>query len=113
MTSKADLARYDQLRRIGCLPCLKDRILSQIDVHHLTDKGTRKLSGGNQASLPLCPWHHRSLPPDGWKISDAYEYYGPSLRLHKREFVQRYGTERALLDETNSLIAKNQETSNS
>jgi hypothetical protein len=104
VTSKSDLARYDALRRIGCLPCLKDRIRSEIDIHHLTDKGTRKLSGGNKASIPCCPWHHRGQPPDGWRPSDAYEFYGPSLRLQKREFTARYGTERELLAEVDALI---------
>lgn len=104
MTTKSDLARYDKLHSMGCLPCAKDRIFSQIDVHHLTDKGTRKLSGGNKASIPCCPWHHRGQPPDGWRVSDAYEFYGPSLRLHKREFIARYGTERQLLAEVDQQI---------
>ena len=103
--SKSDLARYDNLRRIGCLACRKDgRRYSQIDVHHLVDKGTRKHSGGNKATLPLCPWHHRGLPVDGYLCGSMYLLYGPSLALQKREFKRRYGDERELLAEVDALI---------
>jgi hypothetical protein len=104
MSSKSDLARYDQLRRIGCIACAKHGRKSEIDVHHLVDKGTRKHSGGNKATLPLCPWHHRGLTCDGWLCGSMYLIFGPSLALHKREFKKRYGTERDLLSEVDALI---------
>lgn len=106
MSSKRDRIRYDQLRRIGCIACRKGGRFSQIDVHHLVDRGTRKHSGGNEASLPLCPHHHRNQPPDGMRPSEAYRLYGPTLRSHKREFIERYGNERELLAEVNSLIER-------
>ncbi len=106
MTSKRDSARYDRLQRIGCIACRKEGRHSQIDVHHLVDRGTRKLSGGNGASLPLCPHHHRNQPPDGMRPSQAYQIYGPTLRAHKREFLERYGTERQLLAEVDALVER-------
>lgn len=104
MASKADLTRYDHLRRIGCLACLKDGRRSDIDVHHIVDKGYRSLSGGNRATLPLCPWHHRGQPPSSLRPSEAHVVYGPSLALQKREFIKRYGSERQLLAEVDALI---------
>ncbi len=104
MSSASDQRRYDALRRIGCLACRKQGRYSQIDVHHLVDFGSRKASGGNKASVALCPHHHRNQPPGDMRPSEAYLILGPTLRAHKREFIQRYGTERALLAETNKLI---------
>ena len=48
--------------------------------------------------IPLCPFHHRGVgnPPFGG---------APSLALSKRLFVQRYGTEKELLAETERLLA--------
>lgn len=104
MTSKADKQRFDKLHRIGCIACRKNGQFSDIDVHHLVDRGYRKHSGGNKATLPLCPHHHRNQPPDGWRPSEAYAFYGPSLAKHKREFIARYGSERELLAEVDQLI---------
>ena len=106
MTSKADKARYDKLHAIGCIACRKDGRQSQIQVHHLVDNGTRKLSGGNKSTLPLCPWHHDGVPPSGFRLSEAYAIYGPSLSLEKKAFIRRYGTERSLLAEVDALIVK-------
>jgi hypothetical protein len=104
VTSKADQRRFDALHRIGCVACRKDGRYSQIQVHHLVDKGTRKLSGGNQASLPLCPWHHVGQPADDCSVNYMYTVYGPSLRLHKKEFNHTYGSQRQLLEEVNLII---------
>ena len=104
MSSKPDQKRYDKLRLIGCIACRRQGRYSQIDVHHLVDKGTRKHSGGNKATLPLCPWHHRGETCDGWLCGSMYLIFGPSLALHKREFKKRYGTERELLAEVDELI---------
>lgn len=106
MTSKSDLARYEQLRRIGCVACRKEGRYSQIDVHHIVDKGYRKHSGGNKATLPLCPWHHRGIPLEGMRINETCSLIGPCLAKHKRDFVARYGTERQLLAEVDALIAR-------
>lgn len=104
MSGKADITRYDRLQRIGCVACRKNGRYSQVDVHHLVDKGTRKHSGGNKATLPLCPWHHRGVPVDGYLCGSMCLLYGPSLALQKREFKRRFGTERELLAEVDALI---------
>lgn len=89
--------RFDRLQRIGCVACLLEDIHSQADIHHIVDKGYRKHSGGDEATIPLCPYHHRGLIPDGMSLIDAEMMYGPSLALSKRDFVSRFGSERALL----------------
>lgn len=98
MTS--DEKRYDQLQRLGCVPCRTLHIFSQIDVHHIVE-GYRL---GNKFTLPLCPWHHRGMPPDDWSNSDAAAHYGPSMKHSKGAFVERFGTERQLLEQTDELI---------
>lgn len=91
-----------------CIACVVDgRGLrcGRVEVHHLVDKGNRRASGGHSASIPLGAWHHRGLPPDvRMTLKRAEETYGPSLALSKRAFVERYGTERALLAKINEIL---------
>ena len=89
--------RFDRLQRIGCVACLLEDIHSQCDIHHIVDKGSRRHSGGDEATIGLCPYHHRGVLPDGMSRADAEMMYGPSLALSKRDFVSRFGSERALL----------------
>ncbi len=101
-----DERRFDALRKLGCIACLigLDRY-SQPDIHHIVDNGYRKHSGGNQATIPLCPYHHRGIPAEGCDYRYMREIYGPSLRLESREFHRIYGTERYLLGYVNQLLA--------
>lgn len=106
MTTKAQKRRFLRLQDVGCICCLKEGFTGvPVDVHHLVDKGYRKHSGGHDATLPLCPWHHRGEPPSGLTVSEALFVAGPSLALNKKLFVQTYGTERELLEEVNAGIA--------
>jgi hypothetical protein len=94
-----------RLQDMGCICCAMERLpVEPADMHHIVDKGYRKHSGGNKATLPLCPWHHRGQPRDGFSEDTAKLAYGPSLKLHKRQFIQRYGTERELLAEVDRRI---------
>ena len=74
------------------------------EAHHIVDNGYRRLSGGHQATIPLCPWHHRGEPLADVTVRATKELLGPSLARHKREFVARFGTERELLEKVNDLI---------
>jgi hypothetical protein len=82
------------------------RIIYPTEAHHLVDKGYRIHSGGHMATLPLCRWHHRGEPLEGWKISLMLSQCGPSLALHKRDFVKRYGSERELLAKVNGILER-------
>ena len=93
--------RIDAFRKIGCIAC---SILGLrnfgYDVHHLVDKGYRSHSGGDMATIPLCPWHHRGVGA-GLDIG----HLGPSLAVNKRAFVKHFGTERELLAKVNELLS--------
>lgn len=94
-----------RLQDIGCICCRKEGFRDvPVDVHHLVDKGYREHSGGDNATLPLCPWHHRGVPPSGLSQDTALLAAGPSLALHKKRFIREYGTERELLAEVERLI---------
>jgi hypothetical protein len=74
------------------------------EIHHIVDKGYREHSGGDMATIGLCPWHHRGVKNDGMTTELMVEWFGPSLALHKRRFVERFGSERELLDIVNVIL---------
>lgn len=97
--------RFNRFQDIGCLCCAMEGYLDvPVDAHHIVDKGYRALSGGDDATLPICPWHHRGVPPSGFSEDTAEGYAGPSLALRKKRFKERYGTERELLALTECLL---------
>lgn len=106
----AEERRLSALSRMTCIACeLNGPAWAQpnrTEVHHLVDKGTRKLSGGHKATLPLCAWHHRGVVPRQHTALFMLGRYGPSLALQKRAFVARYGTERALLARVDKKLAE-------
>lgn len=94
--TKADLHRFDMLHRIGCIACRKAGSGYAIpEVHHVLSGGRRI---GHQATLPLCPHHHR-FPSNGTVV-------GPSLADGSRVFAAKWGTQQQLLAEVNQLIAE-------
>lgn len=100
-----DQRRYEALRDLGCIACHLDGYHGvPPDVHHLVDKGYRKHSGGNQATVPLCPWHHRGQPPMDFTVAYMHATRGPSMHWHGKEFTNQYGSQRALLAKVNELI---------
>jgi hypothetical protein len=99
--------RYMRLQDIGCICCLKespDDGATPADMHHLVDKGYRRLSGGDAATLPLCEWHHRGQPRGDRSADEMLYLAGPSLDRHKKLFIKIYGTERELLAECNAMV---------
>ena len=100
--TKAQRRRFASLQTRGCVACALDgRLREPPDIHHLVEGGRRL---GHDYTIPLCPWHHRGLPPGGLSIHDARDILGPSLALAKRAFVERYGDERHLLTVANLMI---------
>lgn len=111
----ADRLRLAAIHDMACIACVKEakrdpkRMFpySQplpTEAHHLVDKGDRAKSGGHQATVPLCSWHHRGEPKFDMRPSEMRFEYGPSLELDKPAFVKRYGTERELLAEINEKV---------
>lgn len=105
-TTKAEQLRLDRIHAMPCPPCEKEKIAqpSRTEAHHLVDKGTRALSGGHDATIPLCGWHHRGECVEYMSGREMKLVYGPSLKLHKREFIARYGTEREQLAVTDERL---------
>lgn len=101
--NKADQARMDAIHAMPCQCCeilgLAHEQPFKTDAHHLVDKGTREHSGGDQASLPICAWHHQGYCLDGWTSSMMLAKYGPSMKYQggKGKFVERFGTDRERL----------------
>jgi hypothetical protein len=104
--TKAEQARLDAIHAMPCIACEKERVVQPLrtEAHHLVDKGTRALSGGHVATIPLCKYHHRGELLDYMSGREMKFVYGPSLALHKREFKACYGTERELLAETDERL---------
>lgn len=103
MTTKADLARFRKLQKIGCLACRQRGLLSQSDVHHLLTGGRRR---GHQFTVPLCPWHHKGEPPDRWTAAESRRFYGPSLAKESRQFRAEFGDDETLLATVDRLLEK-------
>lgn len=99
MASKADERRDAIIRAWGCLCCRLWGAYTgmRIEKHHLVDKGYREHSGGEQATIPLCAWHHRGEPLIDSGCKAMAVAFGPSLKLSKRTFIATFGTERELL----------------
>ena len=105
MSSKAAQARFRALQDLGCICCLLECVgWMAPDIHHIVDKGYREHSGGDMATLPLCPWHHRGLTPEGMTTAYAIQRLGPSLKLDKKQFNRTYGGERRLLELVNAQL---------
>lgn len=103
---KVKLTRMAVVKRLPCLACQKQRCEQPFvtEVHHLVDKGYREHSGGDEATIPLCVWHHRGIQLEGHTEAGMRDRFGPSLFHTKRQFVAQYGSERDLLAETDQHL---------
>jgi hypothetical protein len=97
--------RFDALRELGCIACKRDLHWRSPEIHHLVDNGYRKHSGGHQATIPLCDWHHRGTPIEGHALHWMRSQLGPSMALESKAFAERYGSQRELLAKVNELLA--------
>jgi hypothetical protein len=105
--STRDKKRYSALHAIGCIIChIQGFEWTQAEIHHLVDNGYRKLSGGNQATIPLCAWHHRGEPVMDQTIRYMVASRGPSMALESKFFAATFGTQRELLARVNDMISQ-------
>ena len=104
--TKSDKKRLDIIHRLPCMACVQNGSDTgmRVEAHHLVDKGYRKHSGGHQATLPLCGWHHRGEPLMGWTVANMHEFHGPSLFHHGKQFTVRYGNQREMLANIDKVI---------
>lgn len=100
--TQADLERFHRLSEMGCIACRKTfGAFVQGEIAHVTHSGRRV---SHQATISLCPLHHRGLLPDGMSQEQADSTYGPSFAKNKRAFEETYGTEDELLAETDRML---------
>lgn len=102
-----DERRYERLRAIGCIACFVGGhgACGRLEMHHLVDKGYRKHSGGNQATIPLGLWHHQGQPFIDNTATQMRLRFGPSMFHESKEFARVFGTQRELLALTNEILA--------
>lgn len=109
--SKAQQARLDAIKDIGCIACLAlgfGHMACQ--EHHLLVGGKHgQPRRGHDFTIGLCPWHHVGEPMAGLSHSACADRYGPSYAREPRRFRQEIGTDEYLLDLQNTLIDKHLE----
>jgi hypothetical protein len=97
--TKADRTRFDKLHRLGCICCKKAGSGYRApDIHHVL-RGGRRI--GHQATLPLCPEHHRYPTSNSL---NAGAVVGPSLADGSKKFEACWGSQLKLLAEVNEMI---------
>jgi len=102
--NKADVARFERLREIGCLACRQWGHHSIPEVHHLLGAGKRR---GHQYTVGLCIFHHRGATPLGSNKKLMETLLGPSLALNSKRFHEVFGNDEALLAMANKLLEEN------
>lgn len=99
--TKKERERWDLFKRIGCIACYLDsQPFRFYEVHHLVE-GYRL---GHRFTVPLCTWHHRGERGAGITMKSMRAIFGPSMALEKPAFIERYGTERELVERVDELI---------
>ena len=96
--TKKEQERLDLLGQMPCIVCSKQGYNSPGEIHHLDGKTK---PDAHMKTISLCWRHHR-------EGSDCEAY--TSRHPWKARFVQRYGTEESLLEETNIRIERLKET---
>ena len=106
MPTKGDRERWSRFPDVGCVACRKDgRPNPNTQVHHLNLGGKAgQVRRGHRETIPLCPWHHQTIPPGHLTKAHARELLGPSLAEESRAFRARYGTDDELLRWTDELL---------
>lgn len=102
--TKAEKARLARVKQLPCIACLKLGMLIQCgptEAHHLLSGGRRR---GHAFTVSLGVYHHRGLPDRGHSITEMEKWYGPSLANGSKPFHEAFGSDEALLAETNKLL---------
>jgi len=87
---KQDKERFDKLKQLGCIVCLKKGILSVPVIHHIRNHTGLGLRPPHTDTIPLCPAHHNMG--------------NESVHLNKKKFYALFGSDHDLLEETNQKI---------
>ena len=102
--NKKQERRFQVIADIGCLACLLDGNPGEPpDIQHLLSGGKRR---GHDATIGLCPWHHRGHPKLGMTAEHMRAIFGPSFHHEKRAFHEAYGSDDDLLSMQDTLIER-------
>jgi hypothetical protein len=92
--TKAESDYHDRACALGCVVC-RYRIAhcgqknqpNQNQLHHINigDLHGQKQQGQHRV-VSLCAYHHDGIPIFGWTDAQMREAYGPSFKLHARDF---------------------------
>jgi hypothetical protein len=94
--SKEEVTRFQHIYDLGCLPCRLIGINNQpCQIQHVLSGGRRV---SHSYSYGSCPYHHEGIPLNGISIETMYKRFGPSRKLHKKEFTDQFGTEEELVE---------------
>lgn len=100
--TKAEIARWEVIKQIGCLACRLEGWYTYPEIHHLVWFGKRR---GHTFTVGLCCHHHHSHPIGTDSRKDCEKVYGPSLASNPRAFRARYAKDDdELLDIQNKMI---------
>lgn len=104
--TKAEQKRFDCMKEMGiCIACMlrgtQPDYPQHVEIHHLLS-GNRRI--GHMATVSLCCWHHRAVPPFGWGDAEALDYLGPSLAKGSKPFRAAFGTDAELLTIQNGIL---------
>ena len=106
----AQAVRFDALFSLGCIACwIKRRkwVAPEMDHRNTGDlAGMKRTAGGHDDTIPLCCWHHRAIPFEGWTEPATREWAGPSKHGQKRAFLAEFGSIQHLADLTAAALER-------
>ena len=90
--TKAERERLEKIGSMPCYACFIDGRETNAEVHHIRSQTGLGLRPSHFATIPLCPSHHRT-----GKVS---------VHLGKKAFIERYGSEKEILEKVNREIER-------
>lgn len=91
--------RFQKLHDLGCIVCrLYLGVYTEPCIHHIRDGMGMSQRNTDENTIPLCPNHHQ--------YADGTSKYRREVAYHKspKEFENKYGTEKELLNRINDMI---------
>jgi hypothetical protein len=92
---------------LPCIACELEDLTqpNRTEEHHLNlDGKAGQKRRGDEFSIPLCQWHHRSVTVHEYTQGEMHWRYGPSLAKESKAFRERYGSDDLLLELTNGKL---------
>lgn len=93
--SKATKAHMDRVASLGCIACLSMGYVTAPELHHPRANAGAGQKAPDSDVIPLCPAHHRGTEHP--RV--------PSIHRDRLKFIEMFGTEAQLLDETRRRLA--------